>query len=580
ARRPASGAAPAGGPESARRARAAVWAVGVGVPAGRPGGNFVVLGGAAIRSVRVVAAARRRGVELTPQQVFRYQTLAELADASSGGAEPVANRPAPAAGLEPVSGPDTAPAAAGAGPAGESPLAACRRLAAAEIVDAYPLAPLQDHMLDRFRVDDEPGLYLVQRIFRLTGTVDVPALARSWDRLLDRHAALRTAFRWSGLARPAQVVLARSPERLRVSDLTALPAAEGTRRLTRYVEEDRRQRWEPTHPTPIRMHVFLLPGDDVRVVLTFNYMLVDGWSLGLLMRELFADYRALREGRDPEPVPVVPYRRVVDWIDAQPLGPAEGFWRDRLAGAGPTRVVAATGGSAGRPDGAGADPSRDGFVRQHTLLDADLTERLARAARAHAVTPSTVVQSGWALMLARLTGEHDVVFGATSSGRAVPVADVDAVVGPCINTLPVRIRVAGERPLAGWLTEVQRRQQQAQAHEHVSLRALRHWLDPAGRPLFDHYLVFQNLGELMVVDELPGLRLRDEVPQFFTKMEYPLRVDFFPGPRLGVFLSYHQRYLADQTVRDLLSAFTTSLAALCAADPAAPVGDVLAGSAR
>src|SRR5262249_11052657 len=164
-------------------------------------------------------------------------------------------------------------------------------------------------------------------------------------------------------------------------------------------------------------------------------ILLDGWSGPLLSNDLFAFYQAASSGRDFDPPPARPYRDYIDWLQRQDLAAAEAFWRGRLEGfSAPTPLPL------GRLPGRAA-PSASAAEAQTLRLDAGLTEALRELCRRERLTLSTLVQGVWALLLGLNSGQDDVVFGTTVSGRSADLPGVESMVGLFINTLPTRVRL-------------------------------------------------------------------------------------------------------------------------------------------
>ena len=161
--------------------------------------------------------------------------------------------------------------------------------------------------------------------------------------------------------------------------------------------------------------------DRHRLVLTNHHIVLDGWSLPILLREIFAGYY-----RQPLAA-AVPYRRFVTWLVGRDLEAARTAWGEVLAGVDTPTMV-------GPPDRVGLGPRGV----ESFWVPADTTRALGELARSHRTTVNTVLQAGFAQLLCQLTGQHDVVFGTTVSGRPTEVAGADSMVGLLINTVPVR----------------------------------------------------------------------------------------------------------------------------------------------
>ncbi len=351
----------------------------------------------------------------------------------------------------------------------------------APLEDVYPLSPAQEGML--FHTLMEPGAYLGQLAFDLVGPLDAEAFAGAWQGVVDRHPALRTGFAWRGLERPLQVVRRRAGLELRREDWRGVPEAEREERFTAYLAADRARGFVVEGAPLMRLALFRTGEEEHRAVWTQHHLVLDGWSLPLVFREVAALYRAGAGEGAAELPPARPYRAYVAWLEGRDLGAAERFWREALrgfAGATPLGVDRVVRGEA------------RGQRRVERRLSAERSGALQEWAAAHGLTVNTLVQGAWALVLARYSGEEDVVFGATVSGRPAEVEGVEEVVGLFINTLPVRVRVADE-PVLPWLKRLQEWNLAMREHEYAPLARVQQWSGArAGEALFESILVFEN----------------------------------------------------------------------------------------
>ncbi len=250
--------------------------------------------------------------------------------------------------------------------------------------------------------------------------------------------------------------------------------------------------------------------DRHRLVITNHHILLDGWSTPLLLRELFALYRA---GGSAEGLPrVTPFRDYLGWLRRQDGQAAEAAWREALQGLEePTRLAPRRSTAAAMPE------------TVSVALTAERTAALTRQARRLGLTVNTLVQGAWGILLGRLTGRDDVVFGVTVSGRPAELPGIEAMVGLLINTLPLRLRLRPAEPLAAFLARLQEEQSRLLAHQHLGLTRIQ---QIAGFPdLFDTLLVFENypmdrrsreLGDLRPLRELTAAH------RSATSSHYPL----------------------------------------------------------
>ncbi len=504
--------------------------------------DFFHLGGDSILSLQIVARARQAGLVLTPRQIFENPTIAGLAAL----AEPAASA-APGVALPPIEiDPAVRAALCGADPA---------------IEDLYPLAPLQKAMfLHGLAAPDSP-FYLEQLACRLEGELDAAAFRGAWRGLLDRHPALRTAFAWQGLAAPLQVVRGGVALPWTEEDWRALPAAEQEARWRRRMAEDAGQVFDLGRP-PLQRVLIVRTGErEHRLLWSFHHLLFDGWCFGLLFRDLFLLYDALRRGEVPQLGAVPPYRDFIAWLAGRPTEGVEAWWRRRLAG-----FAAATPLPLDHPE-----PAEPGERTRH--LSAAGTAAVEAFARARRLTPSTLFQGAWALLLSRYGGGRDVLCGSVVSGRPPELPGVESMIGLFINTLPLRLDVDPEAPAAAWLQGVQEAHLDLRPFEHVPVTEVQGWSElPPGEPLFHSLTVFEKFPyQESVAHAARGLEVRDLVMR--DRTDVPLSAVAVPAGEALALMIAHDGQTAPATAERLLRHLEALLTGL-AADPERPLGDV------
>ena len=366
-----------------------------------------------------------------------------------------------------------------------------------QLEDILPLTPLQEGLLFHALYDEQLlDVYTVQLELGLEGALDEDALRAAARAVLARHASLRACFRHEGLSRPVQVVLSGVEVPWRLVDLSALEAGERARRLADLLAEDRSERFDPGCAPLLRFALIRLSAREHRLVVTNHHILLDGWSMPVLMRELLTLYA---HGGDADVLPrVTPYRDYLAWLGRQDRAAAIAAWREALAGLEEGTHLAPR------------DRARLPIVPEQLMLSLDeaQTAALIRQGRTHGLTLNTFIQTAWAILLGRLTGRDDVVFGVTVAGRPPEIAGVESMVGMFINTLPLRVRLAADKPLLALLREVQERQSQLTPYQHLGLAAIQ---EVAGLgELFDTLTVFENypVDRSSHSVDVNGLRLR------------------------------------------------------------------------
>ena len=365
------------------------------------------------------------------------------------------------------------------------------------IEDLYRLSPLQEGMLFESLYAAEADAYVVQTCWTLAGDLDPAALRWAWEQIVRRHAVLRTSFHWEEMERPHQVVHREVELPWIEEDWRGVPPDERERRL----EQDRREGFDLESAPLFRLRLIRLEDESWSHVWTQHHLLFDGWSTGRLLYELFAAYADFRRGARPALPPARPFREYVEWLLRRDPGEAEAFWRRELAGYSAPPLL---GGSPARRHDFG---DRGDLV---ALLDSGSTASLGELARRHRLTLNTFVQGAWALLLARRSGEEDVVFGVVVSGRsAAELPGIETAVGPFINTIPLRARLAPDERLLPWLAGIQERQLEARRFEHSPLVEVQGWSGvPRDRPLFESLLAFEgSLIDPSLEQGIEGVRL-------------------------------------------------------------------------
>ncbi|WP_327379535.1 non-ribosomal peptide synthetase [Streptomyces sp. NBC_01212] len=408
--------------------------------------------------------------------------------------------------------------------------------------DVLPLTPLQAGMLFHALYDSRAvDVYTAQFVFELEGPVDVPALRAAVGGLLRRHANLRVGFLHEDLDEPVQAVAAEVPVPLEKLDLTGAGAPGAVEdRLTAFLAADRTRRFDLATPPLMRFTLVRTAPDRHRLVMTSHHILLDGWSMPLLVRELFELYA--HHGDDSTLPRVAPYRTYLAWLAQQDRDAALDVWRTALAGIEAPTLLAGRGGA----DGPGSGDLPGTLVLD---LDAATTHRLRETARAHRLTLNTLVQGAWGLLLAHLTGRPDVVFGTTVSGRPPEIPGIESMVGLFINTVPVRLRPAPGETLATLLTRLQEEQGRLLGSQYVGLTEIRGVTDLP--ELFDTLAVFENYpmdAEALRTarQALPGLAVTG-----FSGTDaahYPLTLTIAPGDTLKITFGYRAAALGREEV--------------------------------
>ena len=507
--------------------------------------SFFGLGGDSIVTMRLAARARDAGLVVTARQVFELKTPSALAAVA-------------------------VPAAAVGGHAnGDGPLIELASEQVAELeaavpglAEVWPLTPVQEGLLFHASYGGQGrDPYVIQHVFDLDGVLDAAVLERAGQALLARHPNLRACFRQlAGLAGPVQVI----PQEVRLpwqeADLSGLAGPDAAAEAERLAVAEWDRGFDVTTAPLVRLLLIRLAAERHRLVIMVHHLLADGWSMPVLARELFAVYAA---GGDAGVLaPVTPYRDFLVWLAAQDRQAARAAWAAELAGLDEPVLLA----PAGAASGVQVRPAQ--VVAE---LAGAVSGELAGWARGAGLTMSTVLAGAWGLVVGRLAGRSDVVFGTTVSGRPAELPTVELMLGMFISTVPVRMRLEPGQPVAAMLAGLQERRSSLLPYQHLGLAEIARAAGPGAG--FDTLVVYQNFPRDPAGPHGAGAGLRVSAGPARVGAHYPLSLMAVPGQRLRLVLGYRPDLISQEAAKAILGRLVRVLGQV-AADPLMPVGQV------
>jgi len=299
----------------------------------------------------------------------------------------------------------------------------------------------------------------------------------------------------------------------------------------------------------MRIALLRMADDEHRLIWSTHHLLIDGWSWPLVFKELSVLYGAAELGPQLLERPCA-YRRYVEWLAHRDADADDRFWRAALDGVAEATPVGSGAASVGSPRQDGLDE-----ISRRTTVD------IASVARAHQVTFGTIVTAAWGLVLAHHSSRSDVVFGGAFAGRPAEVAGIESMVGPCVNNLPIRVKIDEADLVADWLEKVHDQLCDLAQHQSTPLTRIRACTGvPARMRLFESLLVIQNYVIDSAVDRIGDVRLTAlRCPE---STNYPLTVVVRPGVRPEVKVAYLRDRFNEAAAEALADDLVTTLDAL------------------
>ncbi len=433
-----------------------------------------------------------------------------------------------------------------------------------EIEDIYPLSPMQQGMLYHSIYSPETAIYLEQLNCRLIGPLNIEAFQRSWQEVVRRHTILRTSFMWEDLDEPLQIVHRQVDLPLSFKDISNLKPDSQQETLDGLLADDLQTGFDLIEAPLMRLMLVKLEMDQFFLVWTHHHLLLDGWSMPILLKEVFTLYEAYTQGKDLYIRPGRPYRDYIGWLKQQDLAKVETYWRKYLKGfSAPTSVGIKTKFSS----------QSSGVAIEKASFGIELTGQLRKSSQQVGVTLNTWFQCAWGLLLSRYSHENDVVFGATVAGRPASLPGIDTMLGLFINTLPVRISIQPDQIVKDWLKTHQVQQAETRQYEYSPLVQIQTWSEiPPGQPLFDSILVFENYPvEESLKEQRGSLQIQDV--RHYGKTNYPLTIVIAPGSVVEVHIVYDPGLFNQETIQRLLGHLKQILASMVG-DPEQMLGQL------
>ena len=518
---------------------AEVWAELLRVERVGAADDFFALGGHSLLATRLVSRLRELfGVELPLRTLFETPTLGAVAravDALRGGGA--------AAG---------APAIVPVPREGE-----------------LPLSFAQERLWFIDQLQPGESAYNVPGAWRLSGPLDVPALGRALSEVVRRHQVLRSVLR-AGEEGPVQVVLPPEAVRLEPDDLSALPAERRAAEARRIAREETEAPFDLAAGPLFRARLLRLGAESHVLLVTMHHAVSDGWSMGVLFRELAPLYGAFVRG-EPSPLAELPVQYADfaawqrRWLDGGAREAQLAYWTGHLAGA-PAVLELAT----DRPR-----PPVQSFhgAMELDVLPAELLDRLRALARREGGTLYMVLLSAFTILLSRWSGQEDVVVGTPIAGRTR--RETEGLIGVFLNTLALRTDLSGNPTFRALLGRVRETTLDGYAHQDLPFEALVEALQPerslGHSPLYQALFALQNLGTGEL--ELPGLEVAAmPLPVTSSKNDVSLYAAEKPDG-LHCSVIYNPDLLDAAAMGRMLGHFRTLLES-AAADPARPIAEL------
>ncbi len=413
------------------------------------------------------------------------------------------------------------------------------------IEDIYPLSPSQQDICFYQVANPKDTTYFIQNLLVLEGELNVLAWKQSWEKVLVHHPTLRTTFLWNDLDRPLQIVHKSCALPWVQHDWRSCSPSEQEKNLKSFLELDRNQGL-PIDLAPL-MRCTLIQLDDrkYKFIWSNHHILLDGWSLPIILRDVFTIYEALNQGKDLHLESPVPYSDYIAWYENIDLTNAQSFWVQRLNGFDFANSL-------------NLKLSSNKFQKQNLEVQREyisLPERLKfelqAIAQRHHFTLSSLIQGIWAISLHKYSGKQDILLGNAFSGRSIPLPGIESMLGLFSNVLPTRITISKNSEFIPWIQKLHAKQVELDQYAYISIIKIREWCDISSKQsLYESLIAFENYpltGKDLL--EKTSVRISD-----IKVLEQPsgLNLSVLPGDKLLLGIDYCKNLFDQSTISSMI----------------------------
>ncbi len=431
------------------------------------------------------------------------------------------------------------------------------------IAEILPLTPLQEGMLFHSLMDKNNRAYVQQMNLHIQGSLDIDCLIESWNLILKRHEALRTAFQSNKNKTPVQIILKENELEYKYIDLTGNPNQAGL--IEKYRLADRTNYLDLSKGETMRLLIMKVGTREYKICWTFHHILMDGWCAGIVHKELYDVYNSYMHSRPVALPPPLEYRKFIQWIHKQDRGKSREFWQRSLDGCEKAAILPTTPERLNEQD-------YDLGVHWTNIGKANI-DRLNEMSALHNITPNAIINSIWALLVSKYNDSSDVVFGWTLSIRPSEIAEIERMVGLMINTIPFRVQIDDDDTLPHLAKKNHNAAILLRQHSYCPLPDILA-LSPMKENLFNHILVFENLPKSALDNKaefVPGVEIL--ASNMHEQTHYDLELTIFPGEEFNLRFSFNKNKYSEDDFRRVGEHFRNALG-ICINNPEQPLSQL------
>ncbi|WP_151737083.1 non-ribosomal peptide synthetase [Paenibacillus tengchongensis] len=416
------------------------------------------------------------------------------------------------------------------------------------IEDIIGLTSTQEGILFHYIHEPESRLYHEQLSLTLTGDVDIEVMQKSWDFVIESNEMLRTVYRWRNIENPVQIILKSHKVNMNYYDFSLL--AENTKQLelSKLKESDLRNRIDITKES-LRVSLCKLAESRYEMIISNHHILYDGWSNAIILEELLQAYNNYKQGSVPSKIQKNKFKSFIAEMKQLDPTKSRAFWNEYLHGFEPGN------------DYFRNTTGKSIIKKSEYTISAEISNKIKECSKQYKVTTASILYSTWAIMLQTLNNEDDILFGTVVSGRNVNMKNIETMVGMCINTIPLRVKINIQEKIVDLLMKIDHSLKHRDGYENTPLTEIKASSNLNQlEDLFNSIVVVENYP--IKLDRNSDDHLTIENYSMVEETNYNITLSIIHHENISLHFSYNDAVINDKMVAKLGSYFENILDAI------------------
>jgi len=408
----------------------------------------------------------------------------------------------------------------------------------------YPLSPLQEGILFHYIQNNKSEAYFEQTAYHIEGVIDYKLFDRAFKLLIEKYDVLRTAFVFKKVDAPKQVVLKERSSSAFVMDISDLNQQEKDQYIEYFSQKDRNNKFDLTKDPLVRFSILKLSDKSNVIIWSFHHIILDGWSVGMLLKDLMGMYNSLIEDTKCDIMVDSSYSFYVEWLKKQDREAGVKYWKEYLKGVDQQSTIY----------GLNTKSEEYNLKESTIVLSEQINNSFYDLSSNYKVTLNSIFQTIWGIFIQKVNDSSDIVFGSVVSGRSPEIENVESLVGLFINTLPVRIKTGKDEKFSALLKRVNSELLENLSYSYVPLAEIQS-VSSLKYELLNHILIFENFPIARIIDDLNKNNKEDSWTikgvNAFEQTNYPFNVRIVPSDEFKIIFNYNQNIYGEGIIESI-----------------------------